>query len=159
MTQSASRIPEQDEPAASFEDDNGNHPRRVHDQSPIFAKPTEAQQAAAVDALFDPTPVEPHALDTAPENSKIVVITVTLKKGERPVRRGVLATPDGEHLLPEGDLAHLLPVGAKVFRAGAADFRAVVPVPYQHCSNQGITAADVIRIATTRLTEDPAPQE
>lgn len=60
-----------------------------------------------VAALAPPPPMPiRHALDDAPINSKIV----KLKEG------AILGGPSGNRLLPSGDPAHGLPVGAKIFK-------------------------------------------
>lgn len=51
---------------------------------------------------------EPHALDLAPDNSKIVVVLLDGKS------HAVIAGPEGAKELPVGDIAHRLPEGARI---------------------------------------------
>lgn len=60
---------------------------------------------------------EPHALDLAPVNSKIVVVRDSGRTF------ALLATPDGVSELPEGDPAHLLFEGARIQKLGESLFR------------------------------------
>jgi hypothetical protein len=61
----------------------------------------------------------PHAIDLAPINSKIVVIL------EQNVPRAMIATPSGVETLPEGDIAHKLPAGARIQKLAADRFEAM----------------------------------
>lgn len=60
----------------------------------------------------------PHLLDSAPVNSKIVVVLIDSKS------HAVLGTPDGAKELPAGDPAHRLPEGARIRKLGEREFLA-----------------------------------
>jgi hypothetical protein len=60
----------------------------------------------------------PHALDLADINSKIVVIL----EDNKPL--AMLATPSGIDVLPEGDVAHKLPAGARIQKLARDRFEA-----------------------------------
>lgn len=57
-----------------------------------------------------PLPTPLHALDSAPENSKIVVVLLDGKS------HAVLAGPSGAKELPKDDVAHRLPEGARILK-------------------------------------------
>lgn len=101
---------------------------RIGNQSPTFRKLSDTEQLDAL--LGAPSPevaaVPDHALDAAPENSKIIVVTPHSGKG----RLAVLATPDGPVALPAGDPAHRLPVGSKIYKMGGY-FEAILPEEYE----------------------------
>lgn len=61
----------------------------------------------------------PHALDIADINSKIVVIL------EDNVPVAMMAAPSGVERLPDGDIAHKLPAGARIQKLAADRFEAV----------------------------------
>lgn len=63
-------------------------------------------------------PHGPHALDSAPLNSKIVVVLIAGKS------HAVLATHEGAKELPAGDIAHRLPEGARIFKQAEDQYRA-----------------------------------
>ena len=63
-----------------------------------------------------PPPQRPCALDGAPIHSKIVV--VQRDKGKCPI----LATPQGESVVSENDIAYKLPPGARVKKEGEARY-------------------------------------
>lgn len=77
-----------------------------------FAPKSNAPGAFAWDEL------PPHALDSAPVNSKIVVVLLDGKS------HAVLAGPDGAKELPKGDPAHRLPEGARIRKIGEREFLA-----------------------------------
>lgn len=70
----------------------------------------EALEAAGIETPAPPPadPLPRHALDDAPVNSKIIV----LKKPDS----AILATPEKTARLPDGDPAHRLPEGVKIFK-------------------------------------------
>jgi hypothetical protein len=82
-----------------------------------IAPDTLPVEPAPVDPLTPVTPPsepapEVHALESAPVNSKLVVV----EDGQKH-RKAVLATPSGAEFLPEGDPAHALPLGARIHKA------------------------------------------
>lgn len=70
---------------------------------------------AAMEPVAAAVPVSLHALDTSPVNSKIVVTE----------QGAILATPDFVGCLPEGDIAHALPEGARIQKIREGVFRSV----------------------------------
>lgn len=86
------------------------------------AKPAEvpAMDAASTLAVMEPPPPKGSCiLDDAPVNSKLVVV-----RTESVQREPVLMTPDGEQTVPADDLAHTLPLGARIQRRGPSMFHA-----------------------------------
>lgn len=71
----------------------------------------EHDQYAADNAIIASHARVPHALDDAPNGSKIV----------RTLEGAMLATPHGVTLLPPGDPAHKLPEGARISKFEHAD--------------------------------------
>lgn len=61
----------------------------------------------------------PHALDLADINAKIVVIL------EDNVPVAMMAAPSGVDRLPDGDIAHRLPAGARIQKIAADRFEAI----------------------------------
>ena len=82
----------------------------------------------------------PCALDGAPVNSKIVVVTMN---GER---TAVFATPQGLQPLDAKDVAHGLPRGAKISKDAEGSFRAEqLDEPTRHAPLIATTAREAIR--------------
>lgn len=71
---------------------------------------------AAVEPVAAAVPDSLHALDSAPVNSKIVVV-----EGDG----AILATPDFHTRLPDGDPAHKLPVGARIVKRAEGIYQSI----------------------------------
>ena len=98
--------------------DDADDTQAAGDQSPRFQKLSAAEALALLTEVVDPAlaALPDHALDTAAENSKIVVVNNPEGAG----RIAVLATPDGAIRLPAGDRAHILPIGVAELELKAA---------------------------------------
>jgi hypothetical protein len=126
---------------------------RIGDQTPIFKKLSPDEELGLL--LSQPSGLPDHALDTAPVNSKIVVTT----RPEGPGRIAVMATPDGARLLPEGDAAHRLPIGTKVFKLDDGRFCVKLPAGFEAYAQTVFTcgqAAEAIAAANTAIQEHSA---
>lgn len=86
----------------------------------------------------------PHALDSAPLNSKIVVVLLDGKS------HAVLAGPDGAKELPKGDPAHRLPEGARIRKVAEREFLAEQMSPAED-------HAPITRESTQRAIADFIP--
>ena len=101
------------------------------DEAPVF--PMEQKRQAPPEVLAPAVPIlpliderkpvilaePPCQLDTAPLNSKVVVVRLNGKK------RPVLMTPQGEVPLADNDLAWKLPEGGRVQKDGEGQFTAI----------------------------------
>lgn len=76
----------------------------------------EEAKAVVADLLDQPFSDGPHALDSAPVNSKIVVVRLDGKN------KAVLAMPSGTITLPVGDAAARLPEGARIAKVADGKF-------------------------------------
>lgn len=129
--------------------DNDTQP--LGDHSPRFRKLTADEELSLLTSAVTPTLAD-HALDGAAENSKIVVVR---RNDGIAGRLAVLATPDGPMPLPEGDAAHLLPEGTKIYKTDKGYFAAILPPEYAEAMPAVGTcarAADVIAAINSNIT-------
>jgi hypothetical protein len=77
--------------------------------------PWVAPVEAAMEPVAAAVPDSLHALDSAPVNSKIVVVDTG----------AIMATPDFEIRLPDGDPAHALPIGARIIKRADGIYQSV----------------------------------
>lgn len=122
------------------------------DQSPRFAPPTKEEQEAA---FFGEIEKGAHPLDEAPINSKIVVV----KNEKSNTRYAVLATPESQLPLPEGDVAHRLPVASKIYKVADAKFQAVIPAPYDYANGTDTSAEALIARVHDLIVNPPKPKD
>lgn len=95
----------------------------------------KADQAAPADVR----PIPLHALDNAPVNSKVVVVS----QEDKPM--AVISSPVGVHVLPTSDPANRLPVGARIFKKADDRYEAEQLNPAEdHPLLVGTTASEVI---------------
>lgn len=98
---------------------------------PVVAAPVIPEVVASV--------VRPCALDSAPVNSKIVVVIVAGK------RVPVLMTPDGEKAVTVDDLSYMLPEGARIRKVKENLFVATQLSPAEdHLDLKTVTAREAI---------------
>lgn len=123
-------------------------------QSPKFEilSPEEELDLIMNDPPAELASLPDHALDLAPENSKIVVV----KASERNGRLAVLATPDGPQKLPENDPAHLLPEGSKIYKVAEGCYEARLPEPYNTEKRElAVRAAELVAAVNARIQGRP----
>lgn len=89
-----------------------SHRRQLPNVEPERPPPAKGEPPA------EPSARRGHALDFAPVNTKIVVLLVANNK-----RQAAMSGPDGHIMLPDGDDAHKLPVGAKITKTGEHTYR------------------------------------
>lgn len=95
----------------AIEGDEAPNPPTIINAPPPLAISDE------LDAVAPPTAPQPlHALDTAPPNSKVVVVLLDS------TRKAVLATPDGVEPLSPDDPASKLPEGAVIQKVAEGKF-------------------------------------
>lgn len=103
------------EPLAVGIIDNAVHDAASHTESRDSGYTSSGNAEAAMEPVAAAVPDSLHALDSSPVNSKIVVTDAG----------PILATPDFETLLPKGDPAHRLPVGARIIKRAEGIFQSI----------------------------------
>ena len=132
-------------PIAEGADDRGEETQALSDQAPTFRRLKPDEELGLL--LQERPKVPNHALDAAPENSKIIVCPNPEYRPDKegPTRFAVMATPEGAIRLPPGDEAHGLPVDTRIYKTPKGYFQLTLPEGYETPAPLiGLRAADVI---------------